>query len=78
MAEAKSKDNWQHTSATMTLLANIHRDPKKRKAFTPSDFDPHQQKPQGVIKGKDIRILKDVFCKTSVSEDSNLQKGRQS
>ena len=47
----------------MTLLANIHRDPKKRKAFTPGDFNPHSQKPQGVIKGKDIRILKDVFCK---------------
>ncbi len=48
----------------MTLLANIHRDPKKRKAFTPADFNPHSQKPQGVIKGRDIRILKDVFCKT--------------
>lgn len=47
----------------MTLLANIHRDPKKRKAFAPSDFNPHHQKPQGVIKGRDIRILKDVFCK---------------
>jgi len=47
----------------MTLLANIHRDPKKRKAFAPSDFNPHSQKPKGVIKGRDIRILKDVFCK---------------
>ena len=52
----------------MTLLANIHRDPKKQKAFVPSDFNPHQQKPKGMIRGKDIRILKDVFCKT---ENSN-------
>ena len=69
MAEAKSKDNWQHTSATMTLLANIHRDPKKRKAFVPSDFNPHSQKPKGVIKGKDIRIMKDVFIKNHQSTE---------
>ena len=71
MAEAKSKDNWQHTSATMTLLANIHRDPKKRKAFVPSDFNPHSQKPKGVIKGKDIRIMKDVFIKNHQSTERN-------
>jgi hypothetical protein len=47
----------------MALLANLHRDPKKRKAFTPGEFNPHEQKVQGVIKGKGIRILRDVFCK---------------
>jgi hypothetical protein len=47
----------------MTLLANVNRDPKKRKAFTADEFNPHSRKSTAVIKGNDIRILKDVFCK---------------
>jgi len=27
-------------SALLALLANVHRDPKKTKAFTPNDFNP--------------------------------------
>ncbi len=65
MAEAKSKDNWQHTSSVLALLANINRDPKKQKAFTPDDFNPYRKSPEKktILKGKDLRILKDVFVK---------------
>ena len=63
MAEAKGKDNWQHTSTVLALLANINRDPKKQKAFTPDDFNPYRKEPEKktILKGKDLRILKDVF-----------------
>jgi hypothetical protein len=65
MAEAKSKDSWQHTSTLLALLANINRDPKKQKAFAPDDFNPYknEQKKKPILKGKDLRILKDVFVR---------------
>jgi hypothetical protein len=41
MAQAASKDAWSRTSATLAMLANVNRDPKKHKQpFMPKDFDP--------------------------------------
>jgi len=39
MAEGRNENLWQLASAVMALLANCHRDSKKR-AFTPDDFNP--------------------------------------
>jgi len=39
MAEGRHENLWMLASAVMALLANCHRDPKKR-AFTPDDFNP--------------------------------------
>lgn len=63
MAEARCREAWNHTSAVMALLANIHRDPKKHRAFRPSDFNPYETKRKtGIpIKAKDIGLLKKVF-----------------
>jgi len=66
MAEAKSKDNWNHTSAVLALIINVNRNPKKQRAVTPREINPHEQKAKTILKGKDIRILKDVF----VDQDS--------
>lgn len=41
MVEGRCRNDWAHTSAMMALLANIHRDPKRSKVFSPSDFDPY-------------------------------------
>jgi len=42
MAEARGKDRWSHTSHLMALLANIHRNHRRRlTAFRPADFNPH-------------------------------------
>lgn len=44
MAEGRSRAEWGHTSSVLALLANCHRDPKRRrKPFTPSDFNPYTQ-----------------------------------
>lgn len=45
-AEARLYGQWDATAALMALIANCHRDPKKR-AFTPWDFfhRPGQKKP---------------------------------
>ena len=64
MAEARGRDNWSHTSAILTLIANVNRDPKKRRAYKPSDFDPYaiedrRQRSQG----SDMAELKEAFTK---------------
>jgi hypothetical protein len=40
MARARQRADWARTSATMALLANCHRDPRKHRVFQPADFDP--------------------------------------
>jgi hypothetical protein len=45
MAEGRGRSLWQHTSSVLCLLANIHRDPRKGRPFTPQQFNPfHQQR----------------------------------
>jgi len=63
MAEARGRDAWGRTARVLALLANIHRDPKKHRAFRPSDFNPYETKRRsGIpIKAKDIGLLKKVF-----------------
>jgi len=63
MAEAKGRDQWNHTASLMALIANVHRDPKKSKLLKPADFHPHvtakakrDQQPKA-----DITLLKTVF-----------------
>ena len=60
MAEGKQHDEWARTSSLMALIANANRDPKKHRAFRPTDFDPFSQ----TLKTKqkvDVSILKDIF-----------------
>ncbi len=61
MSESRSRDAWRHTAAVLALIANVNRDPRKNRRFKPEDFNPHEQKPKTVIKGKGLRILRDIF-----------------
>jgi len=68
MAEGRAKENWQHTSALMALIANAHRDPKKGKAFEPDDFNPYSEKTSGsrqvgmiVVTKENVSLLKQAF-----------------
>jgi hypothetical protein len=61
MAEARSKDNWNHTSTLLALMININRDPKKQRAVKPRELNPHEGKAKTILRGKGLRILKDVF-----------------
>ncbi len=63
MAEAKSKLAWACTSAAMALLANLHRHPKRTRAFTPRDFDPHARTRTTAAPTPKVgvEILKEVF-----------------
>lgn len=65
MAEARAKEKWQHTSSLLCLIANVNRDPKKSRAFKPSDFNPFETKrlrPDAITVNKDnIHILREAF-----------------
>jgi len=59
MAEAKTREAWNHTAAMLALFANIHRDPAKGVVFTPADFHPlENRKPKQVIPKDGIEALK--------------------
>jgi len=65
MAEARLDDEWNHTSAVLAMLANIHRDPKKHRPFRPEDFHPYRRRSTvGVrITGENIGLLKKAFIR---------------
>jgi len=61
MADARRRDEWQHTSAVLAMLANVHRNPKKKpQPFTPADFNPLAERKQPVVK-TGVRTLKTIF-----------------
>jgi len=62
MAEARTRDAWNRSACVMALLANLHRDPKKRRPFNPSDFHPMDREKQQLVGKVDVSILKSVFC----------------
>jgi uncharacterized protein len=65
MAEGRAKDQWQHTSSILALVANVNRDPKKTKAFKPSDFNPtlsQTSRPDVIVVTKENEsLLKHMF-----------------
>ena len=63
MAEARAANEWTHTSAVLAMLANTHRDPKKTRVFTPTDFNPLEARRRKRVLGrtKDLSILRTVF-----------------
>ncbi|OHB56828.1 MAG: hypothetical protein A2Y07_06870 [Planctomycetes bacterium GWF2_50_10] len=63
MAQGRGRDAWSRTSALMALIANVNRDPKKTRAFKPSDFDPYADKKQGriVVNKENISVLRNLF-----------------
>ena len=59
MAEGRQRADWARNSALMALIANTQRDPKKTRAFRPSDFDPFAR--AAPVAKTDIGVLKTVF-----------------
>jgi len=62
MSDARRQDQWTHTATSMALLANIHRNPKKRsQPFTPLEFHPLAKPKQSKPAKVGLRVLKNVF-----------------
>ena len=70
MAEGKAKDAWQHTAAILALIANVNRDPKKKRPFMPADFNPYFEKTSRpdviVVTKENISLLKNAFLRRSL------------
>ena len=62
MAEGRLKDEWARMSALLAMTANCHRDPRRRRPYTPSDFDPFAKRPQPLR--VTAKTLRDIFMGT--------------
>ncbi len=60
MAEERQRDQWSHTSLVLSVIANIHRDPKRAGRFSADDFNPFTVKQPVTIRAG-VGILKQVF-----------------
>ncbi len=65
--EACGRDRWNHTAAVLAMLANVNRDPKRRRRpFMPANFHPYEQGRQrrgGLrITSANIGVLEKLFC----------------
>ena len=63
MSEAKQRDQWDHTSDLLALLANCHKaeetEPFSRSSFHP--FHQSEEKQEPDIQTDDITILKPLY-----------------
>jgi len=67
MAEGRQRVEWARNAALMALIANTQRDPKKTRAFRPSDFDPFSRTRS--IPKADISVLKTVFIDKTMPKE---------
>jgi hypothetical protein len=63
MADARGRDAWQHTTSVLALMINQNRAKKSDPICKPDEINPYIKKPKVILRGKDLRILKDVFVK---------------
>jgi len=64
MAEGRGRDEWGRMSSLLALVANVNRDPRRTRAFRPSDFNPYEARRQsgGVVLTKaNFGLLEQVF-----------------
>ena len=72
MTEARSRAQWTHTSALLALLANCHRDPKRRRPYVPADFlpQPAASASPAALPQADVSLLKTLFIDRHLPETS--------
>ena len=69
MVDAREDRQWYHTASIMAMIAEVNRNPKKRrKAFTATQFHPMHitEKPQA-IEFVELRVLKAIFVDRKTS-----------
>ena len=58
MATGRQKTLWTLGASVMALLANLHRDPKRGKKWSPRDFNPFEKGKKEMVP---LTTLRDVF-----------------
>jgi hypothetical protein len=61
MLEGRQRHDWSIASSCLSVIANLHRDPKRTRSFKPSDFDPFAHKARQRPITVPVSVLKDVF-----------------
>ena len=67
MGEAAGRERWSRASALMALLANVNRDPKRGRSFSPDDFSPFAARRRGgsskgvPLTKNNLHILKQAY-----------------
>ena len=59
LLDGRQRHDWSIAATVMSVLANIHRDPKRSRLMKPSDFDPFAKRQRPIPVG--VSVLKDVF-----------------
>lgn len=73
MTESRERSEWNRLSNLMALIANCHRDPKKRSSARPEQFNPYAGKERFSELTRrrrpkaDVSILKAVWCQNKTS-----------
>jgi hypothetical protein len=67
MAEGRGRAEWGRTASIMALMANVNRDPRKRRRpFEPDYFIPagfrRAAKKAAAVKAP-LSVLRDIFCR---------------
>ncbi len=64
MSDGRVKEAWGRQSALLAMLANCHRDQKRRtKPYEPRDFDPTIRRQKQAVPKVGIGVLRDVFVR---------------
>lgn len=62
MADGRLRERWNHTAAVLAMLANAHRDQRRRaEPFGVADFHPFAAPRREEPLKVDITVLRDVF-----------------
>jgi hypothetical protein len=66
MADGKGRDEWARTALVCSILANCHRDPKKKpRPYTPAEFNPFVKKDKRnnmiLITKDNVHLLREAF-----------------
>ncbi len=70
MAEAKSRDNWNHTASILALIINVNRDPKKHRAVSPKQLNPYEQRSGKKDTKLAFKYMKALWCE----KENHVQK----
>ena len=76
LAEAHSREAWNHTAGLMAMIANCHRDPKKGRAYRATFFHPFaRRQDKGLLVTKEnIGLMKEAFLNSGFKKRNKPQE----
>ena len=69
MLDGRQRHDWSIAATVMSVMANLHRDPKRSRRLNPTDFDPFAKHRRPVR--VDVSVLKDVFIDGKLPKEAH-------